>query len=100
MYIALGVSKGYSLSSKFLHKSFFPKHRDFEFQVKSQVYRFYNQWIYKPVNDHRKREINLLNKKNKHYRQIIINNKLRSSTNIPGVVGYRNYFMDKMNPIG
>ena len=31
MYIALGVSKGYSLSSKFLHKSFFPKHRDFEF---------------------------------------------------------------------
>ena len=44
-------------------------------------------------------EINLLNKKNKHYRQIIINNKLRSSTNIPGVVGYRNYFTDKMNPI-
>lgn len=35
VYIALGTSKGYALSWKFLHKSFFPKHRDFEFQVKS-----------------------------------------------------------------
>lgn len=51
------------------------------------------------MNDHRKREITLLNKKTKHYRQIVIIPKIRSQGNIPSVMGYRNYFMDKKNPI-
>lgn len=92
MYIALDDSKGYALTRKFLHKVFFPRHTDFETELKASVYKYYRKWIFKPISEHRDREQQLKNRRDRLYRQVIVNNKIRAQASIPTVMGYRNYF--------
>jgi hypothetical protein len=75
-----------------LHKEFFPRHSDFETELKASVYKYYRKWIFKPISEHQEREQKLRNRRDRLYRQVIVNNKIRTQASIPTVVGYRNYF--------
>ena len=63
IYLALGQTKAFSISRKFIEREIFPKHMDFMTKVRASSFLFYNKWIYKPILEHRRVEMDNANRK-------------------------------------
>ena len=89
IYIVLRNTRAFAISSKFLHRVFFPEYPDFEIKVKSRSYSYYKKWIFKPVNQHRIIELKQMNKKRHTYSEIIFNPKNLELKKIPTMSQYQ-----------
>ena len=70
IFVALEKTEGFALTKKFLHDKIFNKYPDIEVRMKGSTYNYYKNFIFKPIDEHRKKEIDLLNVKKSIYRQI------------------------------
>jgi len=57
IYIAQSPTKCFALQRRFLHSVIFPKYPDYEIIIRSQSYNYYKKWIFKPVDNHRRKEL-------------------------------------------
>ena len=56
-------TSAFSINVHYLHNHVLPFNKDFETNLKANVYNYYKRWIFKPVYDHRIEYIEKLNKK-------------------------------------
>ena len=54
--MALGITRAYAVSAKFLHGFFFKKYTDFQTSIKAISYNYYKKWVFKPIFEHRIKE--------------------------------------------
>ena len=85
IYIAMDTTRGFALTSKFLHNQLFPKYRDFETKVKSRCYGYYKKWIFKPVKAHSISYAQQKNRKNWTFRQMDLKYMHQQDVVIPSV---------------
>lgn len=72
-----------------MHHVIFPKYPDYEIIIKSECYNYYKRWIYKPIDNHRRKEIAIINKKKQYHKQINIIAHTFTKDDIPSIEEYR-----------
>jgi hypothetical protein len=72
IYIALELTVGFALTRKFLHEYIFLKYPDIEVRIKGSTFNYFKNFIFRPIDEHRKKEIEMMNVKRNIYRQIDI----------------------------
>ena len=63
---------GFALTRTFLHDVIFKKYPDIEVRMKGSAFNYFKNFTFKPIDEHRKREIEMMNVKKCIYRQIQI----------------------------
>lgn len=80
VYAAVKETHGFCLKRKFLHSFIFEKYPDFYTNVSMSSYSYYKMWIYKPIRDVRRKEIQANNKTRFLFNQINLEERFGDGT--------------------
>ena len=94
IYIALELTVGFALTRSFLQDYIFVKYPDIEVRIKGSTFNYFKNFIFRPIDEHRKKEIEMMNVKRNIYRQIDIRQN-HETTKQKSVQDFRNEHLDR-----